>query len=363
MSRWPIPLSYWTGALGLLAVTGNLLLQPASFTNLGTLLAVVLNLACLIVVPCFPLPAWLSYLVLFLFLSLQPEISVLVITFIAPVMTGLVVYRGYLVTGLCGSWLLWYSASINPLEGIFFPSDALASVIWAVFLGAAIIVGHVLYRNASVKRTYEYEDQARRESLARTLHDAVATSLTSVVVRAETMSLRNGIDKEIAADLGLIARQARHAMKEVRGLLQVLENGVESRTSDPQQSFAKQLQNTCGFLKSHGYTVDAPGSWPELLLDAEGLAVLKEILAEVSANILKYAEPSSLIEIQINEHGNNAVICLSNSIGAAGHDASKGTGLGLLMISQLIESIGGESRVSASVSSWNLKLKLPLTQN
>lgn len=352
-------LSYWICMCGVLAVVANLLLHPERFTNPWTVLATGLALACFIAVPCFPLPSWVGYLVLFVILSVQPETNVAVITLMAPFFAAFVAYRGHLVAALCGSFLILGSASINPLEGIFLPSDWLAATIWAVILGAGNATGYAFYRVVEAKNGVVSEDNDLRDSLARVLHDSVATPLTSVVVRAETLSIRKGIEEDVVTDIKFLAEQARDSMRKVRSFLQDLENGVETRSLESQQVFHEQLRIFYNFLKEHGFTVQAPVDSTELQLGAERLLVLREVLVEIATNILKYAKPRSQVTIGISEVDGYTLISFENIISSEDMGSDFSTGLGLQMMSQSLRGIGGASCVAASDTTWRLKVKLP----
>lgn len=56
--------------------------------------------------PRFPLPIWAGYLVLFLLLSMQPDIRVIAFTFFTPVISAIVAYRGHSTAATIGIILL-----------------------------------------------------------------------------------------------------------------------------------------------------------------------------------------------------------------------------------------------------------------
>lgn len=363
LARLSLPLSYWTGLIGILAVATNFFLEPDSFTNLWTIPATALNLVCLMTVPRFPLPTWVGYLVLFLLLSVQPDIRITVFTFIAPVIATLVAYRGHPVAAAGGSVLLWYAGSVNLTAGVLVPPDLLASVIWAVFLATAVLIGHVLHRIITQRKDlmgqWDNDVRTRRETLARALHDSVATSLTSVVMRAETLSLQQGLTADTQAELTAIADHARTSMKEVRGLLRVLNGESSHRPADSEPPAADQLHQVTDFLKAHGFTVDATGARLHLPLDADSLVILREILAEIATNIIKYAEPRSTVNLAVEHHESHATISFTNTVSSRTQDSHLATGLGLPAITQLAASVGGAIRMVSNSTHWKTQLRLP----
>lgn len=363
LKQFSLPLSYWVGFIGVLAVAVNFFLQPDSFANPWTIPAAVLNLVCLMAAPRFPLPTLAGYLVLFLLLSAQPDIRPTVFTFIAPVVVAIVAYRGHPVAAASGSILLWYSGSINPSAGLLFPPDLLASVIWAVFLAAAVLIGHVFHRIITQRKDligqWDNDVRTRRETLARTLHDSVATSLTSVVIRAETLSLQQGLAADIQTELAAIAEQARGSMKEVRGLLRILSSDSQPRSSDSEPSAVDQLYQVTEFLKTHGFTVDMTGARPLFPLDADSLIILREILNEIATNILKYAEPGSTVKLTVEDYGSQAIISFANIVSSRAYKPHLATGLGLPAISQLAATVGGAIRTVSNPDSWKIELQVP----
>lgn len=359
----PLPLPYWTGLIGILAVTVNFFLQPGNFTNPWTIPATALNLVCLTAVPRFPLPTWAGYLVLFLLLSVQPDIRATAFTFFAPLAATVVAYRGHTVAAAAGSTLIWYSGSVNPSEGVLLPPDLLASIVWALFLAAAVLIGHILHRVIIQRRDlmeqWDNDIRARRAELARALHDSVAASLTSVVMRTETLSLRQGFTDETQAELAAIAEQARDSMKEVRGLLRILSSDSSFRSSDSEASATDLLYQIASFLKTHGFTVETKGSFRTVSLNTDGLVVLREVLKEVSTNIIKYANPGSTVLLNVEDHDGYVTISFINTVGSRNPASDLATGLGLPAISQLAEGIGGDIRTVSSSTRWNTELRIP----
>lgn len=358
-------LSHWAIGIGLLGITANLLLQPDKFANPGTLLAAALNLLCLFAAPRYPLPTWAGYLLLFLLMSSQPDIRATVFTFFAPFISALIIYRGHQIAVLLGGVVLWYSGSVDPTASSYFPSDALASIVWAGILATAILTGHAFRRITEQRNDlihqWDVDIRTRKESLARTLHDSVATSLTSVVMRAEALSLRRGLATDVHAELTAIADHARTSMEEVRSLLQVLNSDTEARAAESEPPVFEQLVSMAELLKAHGFTIAMAGTRPYVPLNADGLVVLREILAEIATNILKYAEHGSTVDITVNDHGNHAIISVINKLSSTSPGSHLSTGVGLRAISQLAASIGGELHTISSSTIWEIELRLPHT--
>ncbi|WP_430869281.1 histidine kinase [Corynebacterium striatum] len=243
------------------------------------------------------------------------------------------------------------------------PPDLLASAIWAVFPATAVLIGHVLHRIITQRRDlieqWNNDVRTRRETLARTLHDSVATSLTSVIRRAETLSIKQGIEADTQAELAAMAAQARDSMKEVRDLLRILNNDSPPRSSDSEPSVANQLYQIANFLKTHGFTVETAGASPSLLFSADSLVILREIPTETATNIIKYAEPRSTVNLTIEDHGGHVTISFVNAVSSSTQNLRLATGLSLPTISRLAENLGGSIRTVSSSVQWETKMRKP----
>lgn len=358
-------LSHWASGIGVVGITANFLLQPDRFTHPGTVLAAALNLLCLFAAPRYPLPTWCGYLLLFLLLSVQPDIRVAVFTFFAPLIAALITYRGHQTAAVLGGIVLCYAGSINPAAGIYFPVDVLASIVWAGILAAAILAGYAFRRITEQRKDllnqWDEDVRDRKETLARTLHDSVATSLTSVVMRAEALSLRRELAPDIRTELTAIADHARTSMAEVRSLLEVLNSDSETRKSASEPPVSQQLASMAEGLKTHGFTIAMTGTRPRVPLNAEGLVIFREILAEIATNILKYAEPESTVGITVQDDEDDAIVRVANAPRDIRPRAHLSTGVGLPAISQLAVAVGGEIRTVSNSTTWITELRIPRT--
>ena len=148
-------------------------------------------------------------------------------------------------------------------------------------------------------------------------------------------------------------------MKEVRGLLRILSSDSSFRSSDLEASATDLLYQIASFLKTHGFTVETKGSFRTVSLNTDGLVVLREVLKEVSTNIIKYANPGSTVLINVEDHDGYVTISFINTVGSRNPASDLATGLGLPAISQLAEGIGGDIRTVSSSTRWNTELRIP----
>ena len=157
------------------SVAMDLTLDPNASFSVLKIIVVFAHLMCLVTVAYFPIAAWIFYLALFLVTSGQEDIWLVGFTFLAPLMAGVVAYSGYLVEALLGFLILWYGGSIDLAEGIFMPSDALATVLWRVLLGVSVSIGHVLYRVRKQRKDlleqWDRDVEQRKKTMAHLLHE------------------------------------------------------------------------------------------------------------------------------------------------------------------------------------------------
>lgn len=100
---------------------------------------------------------------------------------------------------------------------------------------------------------------------------------------------------------------------------------------------------------------------PRVPLNAEGLVIFREILAEIATNILKYAEPESTVGITVQDDEDDAIIRVANAPRDIRPRAHLSTGVGLPAISQLAVAVGGEIRTVSNSTTWVTELRIPRT--
>lgn len=341
----------------------NIVVQPTAFFGAAALLTTVLNIACLVGVTRFPLLAWFVYLELFLLTSFSSVVYVPSFVFIAPLMVIAVISQGNVVAGIVGSIILWYAGSINPTASIFLPTDLMAATVWAIFLALSVMVGWILNRNIIQRRKligqWEADVENRRQELGQALHDSVAASLTSVIMRLEAAQLQRSLSVETKAELLGIAEQARESMREVRNLLKVLSKGSSPQSSDLAPRIAVQLEKLAERFKEHGFTVSMTCHHLFLYISAEQRVTIRAVLSEVATNIIKYAEPGSTVGISLAHQHGYATISIANKVKDSQHDPLLSTGIGLTTASSLMEGIGGKITTVSGKADWSTELCIP----
>ncbi|RNE48181.1 sensor histidine kinase [Corynebacterium alimapuense] len=362
-----IPLSVWTGVIGSASILINLLIAPEQWTSPWITVVGLAHVACLIAVPKRVLLTWAFYLPLYLIVAFVPDARITAFVLIAPLMAGIVAYLGHPRAAAWGGLLITFAGSIDPLNGIYLPENLLALMIWAILLATAVLTGKTLHQLSRQRRElidrWRKDVEQRRENLAQSLHDSVAASLTSIVMRSEALNLRQDLDPQISEELGEIADQARLSMSEVRGLLRVLSEDAPAREPQPEAPLSRQCTDTAKLLRAHGFLVEVRTEQPGGELNANKLVVLRQVLSELSTNVIKYAEPGSTVLLQLTETDNELSLEISNAVRTGAQLPNLASGLGLAALSQLAAGVNGRVSTHSNGQQWSSILRLPYSSS
>ena len=357
------PISLWIGIFGVIAFAINFYVTPEAFMRPWIVVATALTIFLMFLVAWFPRLAWLGCLVLYGYMMAQPEIGVPALILMTPIIGTVVAYRGYIVAAVLGTLFLWYVGSVDVFYGRYLPVDWLAFALSGLILCLPVAIGYSLYRSGwqqkQLKKQWDTDVKTRRETLGRILHDSVASSLTSLIMRLEAMSMQKSLDDETRQEMVDLAEQARLSMKEVRELLHTLSTDDSPRPHEPAPSVVAQVQLMAGALKEHGFTVKISGNISDLRLTADDLVVLQEVLRELSTNIVKYAEPASTVVINFADTSASVMLKISNVPSTGQHRTLLTSGMGIPALSQVMESMGGSLAIVSSLEQWTTELDIP----
>lgn len=275
-----------------------------------------------------PWPA-LSFYIAFSTVAIATAFSnELVFLFFWPVFCGAIASSGKLFLTLVTSLL-------TPIFGLIDPDvDSFARLLdsihsaaflqWVGFVTAATLIGWFIgfqeRRTSSSLQEWRQEIVQQRKILAELLHDSVASSLTSTVLRTEALALQERSSNETLADsLESLAEQSRQSISEVRELMRILKS--QEALSDPKipisaneglQEFQYRLQ-LHGFVIQFGagLTPEAVHQQPQLLQSADSDSssftrfadhlkkyaanqlFIYNVLSEGATNIIKYGSQYS----------------------------------------------------------------------
>ena len=277
----------------------------------------------------------------------------------------------------------------------------MAVVIWTLFLSAATALGWFLgYKDRQrrdLTEEWRRELETKQGQLAESLHDNVASSLTSVVMKSETLGLQIDalrkrqpetgatVSSDDLADLGMresldfIAEEGRTAMTQLRELLNALTTTDWQKPGNPALRPAESVEQAIRLLKNHGFTVQFRNEAQATSLSSREFAALlpdgnqqrmliQRALFEGTTNILKYAKPGSTVEFAIRSSRRRVILYIRNLCKAADELPAKrktimSSGLGLESLTQWANRTKGSARGhlvdSQAGPLWSLDVEIP----
>lgn len=314
----------------------------------------------------YALPSGCLYIILYGIISYESQFSSLIVVFIAPVIVCILSHIKGLSYSIPVGLALWYVGSINLFEGDLLPHDWIGSSILFSLFGASIAT-EVVLRKATIKSEDEKEkllESRDRERLAmtRTLHDRVATSLTSCILRLEEVLLSDKVAPEEAKCIRLAINDSKSAMKEVRTLINFFRQENESH---PESSTQKKptifyIQSSIDLLQQHGFRTQVQYSNLPPNSKVNNQELLRIAITEITVNALKYAAPKSCIDIQAEFSSNTGTtnLLFSNDVAVKQSDSSMTSGFGLEDLQFLFRAAGGNLSFHPRENRWSVGLSI-----
>ena len=289
--------------------------------------------------------------------------------FIPLVSTGV---RGH--SRLCDIASMIYFALISaitiPLSGRITgqpqPAEAINSVvIWAIVIGLTRLATRSfdrLRRESQAQAAMRVEAlRHQRRGIAHDLHDTVAYSTTTMIMRAEQMKLR-ATDETLLADLDFIITTGRRSVRDLRSMMETL------RRNDPDLDagagsmwrlvrVSEVIEDRTAELAAHGLALQtqAPDELDQLPESVR--ETLAKLIVEATSNMVKHAAAGPcrlLVEI---EDGNVEAV-FTNSVDPQAVVTDEG--LGLLGAAERIEALGGELEATSASGTWIVRAQLPI---
>ncbi|WP_019194909.1 sensor histidine kinase [Corynebacterium timonense] len=359
---YPPAINWKIAAFGALAVVATLAFPPVDLSSL------VVDVIAVVVVSLsqrWPVAAGAALVMLFLVGSADESLRSAILLFSAPALVAVAAYSGRPRWSIAYALILGYISVTSPFNGRLVPYDVTGTLIYIAALATAFWIGCFFRRQrliaAENQRRLEDEMERRREELTRALHDSVATTLTSVVMRAETLGLTSPSDSEQRRTLELIADETRQAMQEIRHLLQVVREDAHAEDTTIERTVGEQISVTARLLRSHGFDVrvDARASVCSYAFPAG----FEHVFTELATNAIKYAAPGTSVELRVS-HSRRGLHCsvtneLSDSRGPATASPHLTSGLGLEEARRVVERHGGRWKARPKGRRWAAEFDLP----
>lgn len=301
-----------------------------------------------------PLAAACGYGALFALAMWCPDWRSFLLLAWSPVIVGIVAFRTRWLWALPPAVVYTYLVTTDPSINYLPDFDPLNLSTPLILYAVSIVIGAALRKTRDQRLAAEQRAAQQREALMTALHDSVAATLTSVVMRSETLALTQ-TDPSAADSAEAIANDARRAMGEVRDLLRVMKN--ESVTQGV-KSLDEDLDTMVSFLSSHGFHCEAQinvGKNGELALPEK----LSLVFSELAINILKYARPESRVSIEATGSSKSIDLVITSEIAAQQSRQYMTTNLGLGEIARRVRRMHGSFGSGKEGDHWITRLSLP----
>ncbi|WP_420098206.1 sensor histidine kinase [Corynebacterium sp.] len=356
-----------------LAVTLTLveLLEIPEAVPAGTAVVALLTLALVAGTAKFPVAASMLSLLLVLATFVADGTVPLYSIFFTMLIVEIVAASGQIL--LAGALALahWALSAVDPQAGTV-STDVAALTIVALVLTAAHMIG---WSRASHRRQQEklraslaaHEKQQRLE-LARELHDSVATSLTSVVMQAQALTLlpTPGGDTTAEANaqhrhgLETISETSRTALSNLRTMLQLLNERPDQRSFRTRAGYlpldrtlarvrqeldahSLELRTTIDLPPDIARAVNVPATQSTTPSPGKRIDVdtVDKVLTEMTSNAAKHAPPHSTVSLSCTVEDDAFVVTMTNPVRQTPGSGLFSSGMGLGSMHARARKAGG----------------------
>lgn len=345
------------------ALVGMVVSQIITGSSDATLIFAMVSSLCVIALSIFS-PVWAAWLCLgiFLWLSIAGDLGNIATLAAGVVVLGALAFRARYLLAFVFFVLLCAAGAIDLSGGEWdlsadFTGMAVMALLFSSGLSVGAGFGYMVRQRESERRKREQERQRQREATVRTLHDSVATSMTSAIMRAESLSFEEDLSPEVQKAVNHISADIRAAMEEVRVLIKFAnsEEWPEDATSfkQPSQLLGEAIQT----LESHGFKVETRG---DLTLVDEIMTTPRElrlILSEVAANIVKYGSDRHPVVCEVEDFSDAIHISLANRIARSQSATYLSSGIGMSDITGAMKALKGTFDYGVRDGVWVSTLK------
>lgn len=347
-----VPIAVAFGAVSAALLAARCLISPPG-------IIVGFFLACL--AATLPISVWCpvlaatSFLLLLTLLEIAGTYGELLVLLGYPLMGSLAAQRSFwwcFAYGVAFSVLGFYS-----IEEQRFSADPYAIATHGTFLGIAFFCGWWL--RTELERRYVKRAKVRRErdELAILTHNTVAAELTSLVVRLEVLAMEN---PHLKSQLEACADSARCTISDVRVLIETMRAATFSspKPAPTQPDIAVKAVDLT--LRAHGFQTRFDGAHGPLLMGDKFCRVFDECLSEITTNILKYGDRSSVVHIQSGVQEGRLRVCIENKVSST-PERSQSNRMGLGMMDRRLDDLNGSLSISDSDGIWQTEISIPLS--
>lgn len=253
-------------------------------------------------------------------------------------------------------------------------NDALFVIVGtSVFIVFAWTIGFTLrIYDERVRAEGERADQASTlakleaaefaREIAREMHDAVAHSMSSVVLKARAAALRPGLSEESKRELEEITELSIQSLGEMRSLLRLLRGATDEtgRYRDYKIiDLAQEAARIEEFLQDQRFEVRMVIDGDFDTVDPLATSTFVSCIREASANVVRHGSDEKPVMITISADHEQISLAFINTIDQERHSIFPASGLGLIGIRERIEAIGGSLTSQQVGERWLLNFSIP----
>ncbi len=205
-------------------------------------------------------------------------------------------------------------------------------------------------------RLAELRTKDERTRLARDMHDAVAASMSHVVLIASDLRTRDDVPADMAGTLGQLAAEARRSLSDLRDVLAVLRDDPQA----PATGGALRLEWDAGIrrLLERGFAVESHYALDTEPAGATTRLTLQLAIRELLANVLRHAAPASTVHLTLTRHRGQLNLLVTNDLSDAPPEHLPPSGLGLTGLRERTDILGGQLIIEAVDGQWVALLRL-----
>lgn len=249
--------------------------------------------------------------------------------------------------------------------------DVPAIMVEVLFVFLAVTVGQIRLKSTRNRQrndlVRQHLEQELRSGLARYLHDSVARSLTMMSMQAEVTEMTT-IAPETRQQLRSIVTTGRSAIADLHKLVDHL---IDTNPPDSATmlgfwhtaSIGETIESAAQLLSEAGYQVTATDIDVELRLPRTTETAFALAFNEVTANLVKHSPYGGPVSMTVTQRGQHIDIDVINSLAHTDFSSPKTTGrtgVGLTSISTRMREIDGHAEITATRTSWQVTLSLPI---
>ena len=206
--------------------------------------------------------------------------------------------------------------------------------------------------------------QANQRMITEMSHD-LRTPLTTLQIYTDILRLGRYEPDQLLEYLEKIDAKASQIKQLSENIFEysLVSRHQEICLGDPvpiKEVFHDLLSECVGYLKGQGFDVDFSQDWPSVSV-AVYQPYVKRLIDNIHSNLLKYADPSEPLKIELLEEGNTVCLSVENQRYPDAGDRD-GTQIGLTNMQTMMEKMGGWCRVEQENDLFRVSLGFPIIQ-